>query len=83
MLSAVMRVLFAILLIALAGLLWATTAAARHVREARRRQRNVVDRSAGRPSSREEALLDLRSAPAPADLPSKRILRPKPVQSYF
>ena len=36
-----MRVLFAILLLALAGLLWASFAAARHVRRVRKRRRNA------------------------------------------
>ena len=52
-----MRVLFAISLVALAGLLWASFAAARHIRKARKRRRlaraNAAMAQAGR---REEAL---------------------------
>lgn len=36
-----MRVLFAILLVAISGLLWATIAAAQHIRRARRRGRGL------------------------------------------
>ncbi len=44
-----MRVLFVILMMAITGLVWATVAAARHVRRARRRQRGVPP-SSGQPA---------------------------------
>ena len=83
MLAAVMRVLFTILVFALAGLLWATVSAARHIRRARRHRKN-----SGRGIT-PQADHPWVAAPPPSSLqpspenPGNRMLRPKPLQSYF
>jgi len=74
-----MRLLFVLLMIACAGLLWATFAAAQHVRRARRRRRGVprpqpptappsIPSSFERPGT---------GSPAPA------VLRSKQLQMHF
>jgi hypothetical protein len=66
-----MRVLFAILLVAISGLLWATIAAAQHIRRARRRSR-------GLPVAGPVSTEVLPEAPAPPPPPS-----PPPGDRFF
>lgn len=76
----VMRVLFAILVVAFAGLLWATIAAAQHIRRARRRRRS--QHAPGSP---------IRTAAPPpslagdlsASIPRQRLPRAKQLQTHF
>lgn len=78
----VMRVLFTILVLAFAGLLWATMAGARHVRRIRKRQRELARQE--RVNVAELTTTSAFAPPVPdVESSSRRLLRPKPLQSYF
>lgn len=77
-----MRVLFAILVVAFAGLLWATIAIAQHIRRARRRKRgrgpaDPTLRSTGPALSRDGGDL---SDPRPRNAQNPRFKRLQPNQ---
>lgn len=71
-----MRVLFAISLLALAGLLWAAFAAARHIRKARKRRRLARAMAA---AARKELLNPLLSSVRLSGLPPTGVVAPPPL----
>lgn len=67
--------LFAILVVACTGLLWATVAAARYIRQARRRHRKLIPQSLGRQTSP--------AAGEPSGQPRTHFPRAKQLQTHF
>ena len=81
-LGRVMRVLFVVLVAAFSSLVWASMAAARHIRRARRRHRGLSSLKLRERATLAPAAPPLATFTAPT--PSgTRLLRPKTLQTYF